>query len=97
MFEFTSRYAAIEVATLTDSEGKEIPYKRRRFLPKGETMPLLTKVTVQPDDRLDVIAFKALGSAEQAWRVCDANDAMNPTDLTKDAGTSLRVPIPALS
>ena len=35
MFDPTSRYAAIETATLTDADGRVIAYERRRFLPPG--------------------------------------------------------------
>jgi len=97
MFDHTSRYAALETTRLTDAEGKEIPYVKRRLLPMGETIPLLTEVKVESDDRLDRIAYKTLGSGEQSWRICDANNAMNPADLTEEPGKILRVPIPAFT
>jgi hypothetical protein len=57
-------------------------------------MPLLVEVTVIQGDRLDLITARTLGDPEQFWRVCDANDAMNPPDLTAQPGTAVRVPVP---
>ncbi len=94
MFEPTSRYYALEEAKLTTPEGHVIAYKRRRFLPRGEEMPLLVEVTANQGDRLDLIAARTLGDPEQFWRVCDANNAMNPFDLTEDPGRMVRVPVP---
>jgi len=94
MFDPTSRYYAIETVQLTAPEGRVIAYKRRRFLPQGETLPLLVEVVVTEGDRLDVITARTLGDPEQFWRVADANDAMNPTELTDEIGRALRVPIP---
>jgi hypothetical protein len=94
MFESNSRYYNLESATLTTPEGEEITYKRRRFLPRGEDLPLLMEVTVTQGDRLDNITARTLGDAEAFWRVADANNAMNPDDLTAEPGKSIRVPIP---
>jgi hypothetical protein len=95
MFDPASRYYAIEVATTTANDGRTIAYARRRFLPQGETLSLLGEVTVAQGDRLDLIAARTLGSAEAFWRVCDANNAMNPFDQTDRPGRVLRVPVPS--
>lgn len=94
MFEQDSRYDAIETALYEMRDGRRVPYKRRRFLPHGEAMPLLREVTVGVEDRLDRIAARALGHAEAFWQICDANNAMNPADLDRTPGSSLRVPVP---
>ena len=94
MFEHTSRYDPIENAIYEAADGRHITYKRRRFLPQGEAMPVLAEVTVGVGDRLDLIAARALGDAEHFWQVCDANNAMNPFDLTAEAGRVLRIPLP---
>ena len=93
MFETTSRYSGIQNATLNE-DGKQIIYKLRRFLPQGEKLPLLVNIVVADQDRLDLIAARTLGDPELFWRVCDANNAMNPVSLTIEPGTKLRVPIP---
>jgi hypothetical protein len=94
MFEPTSRYAAIETTTLDLPDGHAVAYKRRRFLPHGAAMPLLVEITVAQGDRLDLITARTLGDPEQFWRICDANDAMHPADLTEVPGQRLRVAVP---
>jgi hypothetical protein len=94
MFEPTSRYAPLETATFTTPDGREVAYVRRRFVPPGRALPLLAEVTVDDGDRLDLVAARTLGDPEQFWRVCDANDALRPDELTEDAGRRLRVPLP---
>jgi hypothetical protein len=94
MFETTSRYYSLKNDAYTAPDGREITYKLRRFLPKGADLALLQEVTVLQGDRLDLIAARTLGEAEQFWRISDANDAMNPDDLTDETGRTLRVPIP---
>ena len=96
MFEPTSRYANLETATLAMTDGRKVTYKRRRFLPRGKDLPVLVEVTVTQSERLDVITARTLGDPEQFWRVCDANDAMNPVELTCEIGRTLRVPVPQI-
>lgn len=94
MFEPTSRYYQLETARLTTPDGRVIAYKRRRFLPQGRAMPLLVEVALAEGDRLDLLTARTLGDPEQYWRICDANDAMNPFELTDEPGRVLRVPVP---
>lgn len=94
MFDYKSRYYNLETVKLQLPDGREAVYKRRRFLPNGSAMPLLVEVGVTEGDRLDLITARTLGDPEHFWRVADANDAMNPFDLTAETGRVLRVPIP---
>lgn len=94
MFDLGSRYASLPTATLTDRDGRAIAYVRRRFLPHGSAMPLLVEVRVAPGERLDLIAARTLGDPEHFWRICDANDALDPWALIEEPGRSLRVPVP---
>lgn len=94
MFDYTSRYYALETATFTGPDGRSIAYKRRRFLPQGDAMQLLALVVVTEGDRLDLITARTLNAPEQFWRVCDANNAMNPPELTAEIGRTLRIPLP---
>lgn len=96
MFDSHSRYSSIETVDHVSSEGKKILHKRRRFLPKGVELPLLMEVTVAQGDRLDLIAARTLDDPEHFWRICDANDSMNPFHLTEEVGRILRVPIPKI-
>jgi hypothetical protein len=94
MFDHTSRYYAIETATLTLQDGRTVAYKRRRFLPAGEEMPLLAETPVSQGERPDVLAHRTLGDPLQYWRLCDANNVMRPTELTDEPGRAVRVPLP---
>ena len=94
MFDPKSRYYKLPTATYVVADGEHILYKRRRFLPHGASMPLLAEVTVRDSDRLDLISYRTLGDPLQFWRVADANDAMNPSDLTDEPGRVLRIPVP---
>src|SRR5829696_3615460 len=100
MFEPSSRYAKCKDAKMTVAAEKEkdeyiIIYKKRRFIPAEERMHLLQDtVIVGGGDRLDLIAARMLGDPEQFWRICDANDAMHPLDLTREPGRILRIAVP---
>jgi hypothetical protein len=94
MFDPTSRYYTKATATYTTPDGREITYVRRRFLPQGNDLPLLVEETVIDGDRLDLLTARTLGDPEQFWRVADANNAMNPFDLTAEPGSTVRVAVP---
>ena len=94
MFDYTSRYYSHDTVSVILPDAREVRYVRRRFLPQGEDMPLLTEVTVAEGDRLDIITFRVLGDPLHFWRVCDANNAMNPVELTSEIGRKLRVATP---
>jgi hypothetical protein len=97
MFDSTSRYHRIETATHHPPDGGDpVRYLRRRFLPRGEAQPLLVELTVIDGERLDLIAHRTLGDPTAFWRLCDANNAMNPADLLAEPGESLRVAVPQI-
>jgi hypothetical protein len=91
MFERSSRYYALDNSLYQEKDGHHILYKRRRFLPQGTTQPLLSLAPTKPGDRLDLIAARTIGVADQFWRICDANNAMNPFDLIDENTGSLRI------
>ena len=94
MFDHTSRYYNLQVATLTLSSGRTVSYVRRRFLPQGDTLPLLAEVPVAQGERIDLVTNRTLGDPLAFWRICDANNAMEPQALTAEPGRLLRVPLP---
>ncbi|MDY6795814.1 MAG: hypothetical protein SWK76_11165 [Actinomycetota bacterium] len=94
MFDINSRYYNLATNIYKTDDGELIAYKRRRFLPRGEDLQLLAETEVQQSDRLDLIAHRTIGDPEQYWRICDANDAMEPDGLIAEPGRRLKVPMP---
>jgi hypothetical protein len=93
-FTFTSRYYGIETAKLERADGKTIIYLRRRFIPPPERFALLQEHFVTQGERLDNITANYLGDPEQFWRICDANCAVRPEELTETVGRRLRITLP---
>ena len=98
MFDHTSRYYNLDVVTLELPDGRTVSYVRRRFLPQGDEMPLLAEVAVAQGERIDLVSHRTLGDPLAYWRICDANNAMDPQQLVEEAagtpGRLLRVPVP---
>jgi hypothetical protein len=93
-FPVSSRYHGIDAATFETWDGKTITYLRRRFIPPPENYALLYEHTVTEGDRMDNLAARYLGDPEQFWRICDANAAMRPDELTETVGRKLRITLP---
>jgi hypothetical protein len=94
LFPPTSRYHGIDTATLETTEGRDIIFIRRRSCPPPERFALLQEHVVTQGERLDNIAAHYLGDPEQFWRLCDANAAMRPDELTETGGRPLRITLP---
>jgi len=94
MFPITSRYYSTPTATRETADGKTIVYLKRRIVPPPERFELLQEYVVKADDRLDKIAAAFLDDPEQFWRLADANNAMQPDDLTNTPGQVLRITLP---
>ncbi len=94
-YPVTSRYYGIEIATYSISVNEPVVYLRRRFVPPADKFQLLQEHTVTQGERLDNITAQYLGDPEQFWRICDANNAMRPDELTETVGRRLRITLPA--
>jgi hypothetical protein len=94
LFTSTSRYYGIASDTIVEN-GRPIAYVLRRFVPPPERFQLLQTHTVMQGERLDNITAQYLGDPTLFWRVCDANRAMRPRDLTATVGRKLRITLPA--
>ena len=93
VFPPNSRYADLPTAERELSDGRKLLFTRRRLLPQGQTLPVVAELTPTDSDRLDLIATRSLADPEQYWRICDANDVMNPADLLNRRGQRLRIPL----
>jgi hypothetical protein len=94
MFSVNSRYLNIATAEYQSRAGKQYVYLRRRFLPAVENFDLLLEHVVTQGERVDNIAAEFLGDPELFWRLCDANGAMRPEELTETVGRRLRITLP---
>ena len=94
LFPATSRYHGTDATKLETPDGKTVVYLRRRFVPPPERFALLEEHTVAQGDRLDNLAATYLGDPEQFWRLCDANAAMCPEELTEMMGRIIRITLP---
>jgi hypothetical protein len=93
-FPPTSRYALTPTMTFVRADGSMVTYLKRRFVPAPENLALLQWHQVVQGERLDNIAAKYLGDPEQFWRLCDANRALRPQELTETIGEKLRITLP---
>lgn len=94
MFSITSRYYSIEQVQFETADGKKIAYVRRRFVPPMERFELLQEHSVAEGERLDNVTAQYVGDPEQFWRICDANNAIRPDELTETVGRRLRITLP---
>ncbi|MGN6118177.1 MAG: LysM domain-containing protein [Rhodanobacter sp.] len=93
-FPPTSRYALTPTTSLVRADGSMVTYLKRRFVPAPENFALLQWHRVVQGERLDNIAAQYLGDPEQFWRLCDANRALQPQELTDTIGRKLRITLP---
>jgi hypothetical protein len=94
LFAPNSRYFGIATTTISAPDGTTISYVQRRFLPQPGQLVQLQQHSVVQGDRLDVLALQYLGDPTLFWRICDANGAMRPEDLTAIIGRVLRICLP---
>ena len=91
MFARGSRYEPVPEAVYVDR-------RRPRAAVQAAAAAPARPVTVQAHlvvdgDRLDLLAHRYLGDPEQFWRICDANGALRPEELTREAGRRLGIPL----
>ncbi|MBC8028986.1 MAG: LysM domain-containing protein [Pyrinomonadaceae bacterium] len=90
MFDKSSRYFNLETTTISvpdqDDGTREVRYVRRRIIPPSENLTTLVEHTVAQGERLDNITARYLGDPTQFWRVCDANDVLQPEELEETGG-----------
>ena len=94
LFPATSRYHGRPTAEWSPRAGESVRYLKRRFVPDPERLEETGRVTVQAEDRSDLLAARALGDPELFWRLADGNGALAPQELTEEVGRKLRVTLP---
>ena len=64
-------------------------------MPPPENFALLQRASWSPPATGSTISRRSyLGDPLQYWRICDANGAMRPDELTDTAGRRLRITLP---
>ncbi len=89
-----SRYHGSGVRLLARSDGTTVAYLARRLAPSPERFATLSVYRVGQQERLDNIAARLTGNAEQFWMLCDANGAIWPDELEAPE-TRIRQTLPA--
>jgi hypothetical protein len=99
MFDTTSRYSGLETTTIVvpdaDDGAREIRYVRRRIITPADRLTTLVEHTVTQGERLDQITARYLGDPLQFWRVCDANNVLQPEEL-EEAGRVVKIALPGI-
>lgn len=91
MFDSSSRYYNLSNEIYNAGNGEQIVYVSRRFLPMTTDQTPITQVTVNAGDRLDLISNRVFNDPLLYWQIADANNAMDPFDLTEQPGTVLQI------
>ena len=93
-FAGNSRYVNNDTAEWTKADGRTVRFVTRRFIPKAENFALLQEHEIQEQDRIDNIAAQYFADPQLYWRICDANNVMDPNELTESAGRRIRITLP---
>jgi hypothetical protein len=93
-FPPSSRYHDTKIVQFVAVDGRTVAYLRRRFVPPPENFATLQQHRVIEGERLDHLAAKYLGDPQQFWKICDANGAFVPAELTGTPGRTVRITLP---
>jgi hypothetical protein len=86
------RYEGSATQTYVSPGGITVTYLALRMPPAPAPAGATTTIAVDEVNRLDLVAYRTLHNALLAWRIADANEAMNPFELCAQAGTLINVP-----
>ena len=89
MFTKASRYYALPDLTYRTRDGRKIVYKARRLVPRSGAG---SEMTLAQSDRLDLMAHRVLGDPAHFWRLCDANEELDPFALEEATGRAIKIP-----
>lgn len=93
-FSASSRYKAIETATIEDHNGEPVAYVKRRIIPAADRFFFLQKHYIKEGERPDLLAHKYFSDAERFWQIADANLVLDADELTDTPGNSIQITLP---
>jgi hypothetical protein len=95
-FPTDSRYYGTSTLTYVTPTGQSITYLARRMVPQpgAPNFATVAQHLVRQGDRLDLIATKYLADPLIFWLICDANGAIEPSDLVETPGRILNITTP---
>jgi hypothetical protein len=93
-FPPSSRYNGVATATMTNGNGEPVAFLRRRIVPQSDNFYVLQQHVVKEGERLDNIAAEYIGDPEKFWQLCDANNVLQPGELTEEPGTTINITLP---
>jgi len=89
MFERGSRYEKVPTYTVPNAQGEPVTIIKVRPLPEVEGV--VTRTILQ-QDRVDLLAYECYRRADLFWRIADANEVMDPAELTNEVGKTVEIP-----
>jgi hypothetical protein len=93
-FAPNSRYYPIATSSYVTANGTTVNYVQRRFVPQASSFYLLQMHTVMQGERLDNITNQYIGNPTMFWQLCDANNAIDPAELTATPGQQIMITLP---
>ena len=78
-----SRYVGLPTRTLIEPGGQPIAYLSRRFVPQSDRFSVIQTHVMAPEERLDQVSTTTYGDPLLAWRLADANGALDPAELER--------------
>jgi hypothetical protein len=93
-FPENSRYHGTKLTTYEQQGQEPIAHLKRRFVPPPENFSVIQQHRVVEGDRIDNLSARYLGDPELYWRLCDANVAIRPDELTETMGNKIDITLP---
>jgi hypothetical protein len=88
-----SRYLGLPTRTWTGPDGTPIVYLSRRLVPQASSFASVETYMMSSGERLDQVAGAKYGDPLLAWRLADANGALDPAEL-EHRGQRIRIVLP---
>ncbi len=88
-----SRYVGLPTRNFTGPDDQTVVYLSRRLVPQSNRFSALQQHVMAPEERLDQVAAAKYGDPLLAWRLADANGALDPIEL-ETRGRVIRVTLP---